>query len=39
MVELEDSNIITDLREINEGESKKYDTLWKYTNKYLKGKA
>jgi hypothetical protein len=39
MVELGDSNIITDLRGINEGESKKYDTFWKYTNKYLEGEA
>ena len=39
MVELEDSNIITDLRGINEGESKKYDTFWKYTNKYLEDEA
>jgi len=39
MVELGDSNIITDLREINEGESEKYDIFWKHTNKYLEGEA
>ncbi len=39
MVELEDSNIITDLRGINEDESRKYDIFWEYTNKYLEGKA
>jgi len=35
MVELEDSNIITDLRRI----SGKYDIFWEYTNKYLEGEA
>ena len=39
MVELGDSNIITDLREINEGESGKYDIFWEHTNKYLEGEA
>ena len=28
MVKLRDSNIITDFREINEGESRKYDIFW-----------
>src|SRR6266498_2828350 len=39
MVKLGDSNIITDLREINEGESGKYDIFWEHTNKYLEGEA
>ena len=34
MVKLEDYNIITDLREINESKNEKFDTFWKYTNKF-----
>ncbi|CAB5395213.1 unnamed protein product [Rhizophagus irregularis] len=37
--ELEDPDLITDFRKINEGKLPKYDVFWEYSSKYLEGIA